>query len=110
MRTQILNWRQRCRTRKVGSVVRFQFGLKTAGLCPVRVTNPPRQSGSGFWPGNVPNRVEPPAINRTAGWLPGPIANTTHEPILVVTIPGVAEIFKTFIYEMTDGTNFKLGN
>ena len=35
---------------------------------------------------------------------------SAHEPILVVTMPGVAEIFKTVIDEMTLGTNFKLVN
>ena len=30
-----------------------------------------------------------------------------HEPILVVTMPGVAETFKTVIEEMTHGTDFK---
>jgi hypothetical protein len=77
MRTQMLNWRQRCRNRKVGTAVRFQPGLKTVGLCPVRVTNPPRQSGSDFWPGNDPNRTEPPAKKRTAAGLHGPVANTS---------------------------------
>jgi len=33
-----------------------------------------------------------------------------HEPIVVVTIPGVAKTIKTVIYEMTHGTNFKLVN
>jgi len=32
------------------------------------------------------------------------------EPILVVTLPGVAETFKSGIYEMTHGTDFKLVN
>jgi len=32
------------------------------------------------------------------------------EPILVVTMPGVAEIFKTVIDEITHGTEFKLVN
>jgi len=32
------------------------------------------------------------------------------EPILVVTMPGVAETFKTIIDEMTNGTEFKLVN
>jgi SNF2 family DNA or RNA helicase len=35
---------------------------------------------------------------------------SAHEPILVVTIPGVAETFKTVIDKMTHGTNFKLIN
>jgi hypothetical protein len=33
-----------------------------------------------------------------------------YKPILVVTIPGVAETFKTVIDEMTHGTDFKLNN
>jgi hypothetical protein len=32
------------------------------------------------------------------------------EPILVVTMPGVAKTFKTVIDEMTDGTEVKLVN
>jgi len=32
------------------------------------------------------------------------------EPILVVTMPGVAETFKSVIDEMTHGTDFKLIN
>jgi hypothetical protein len=32
------------------------------------------------------------------------------EPILVVTMPGVAEMFKTLIDEMTHATDFKLVN
>jgi hypothetical protein len=59
-----------------GTAVRFQPGQKTAGLCPVRVTNPPAQRGSGFWPVVEPNRTEPPVKTRTAGGLPGPVANT----------------------------------
>ena len=35
---------------------------------------------------------------------------SAHEPILVVTMPGVAEMFKTVIDEMTQGTQFKLVN
>jgi len=61
-----------------GPAVRVQPGQKTAGLCPVRVTNPPRPRGSGFWPGNEPNRTEPPVKTRTGGGLPGPVANTNH--------------------------------
>jgi len=41
-------------------------------------------------------------------WHPALIS--THEPILVVTMPGVAETFKTVIDEMTHGTDFKLVN
>jgi hypothetical protein len=41
-------------------------------------------------------------------WNPALIS--AHEPILVVTMPGVAETFKTVINEMTHGTNFKLVN
>jgi len=77
MRTQILNWRQRCRNCKVGTAVRFQPGWRPAGFCPVRVTNPPGQCGSCFWPGVEPNQTKPQANNRTAGRLAGPIANTT---------------------------------
>jgi len=39
-----------------------------------------------------------------------PTLVTALEPILVVTMPGVAETFKTFIDEMTHGTDFKLFN
>jgi len=35
---------------------------------------------------------------------------SAHEPILVVTMPGVAETFKTVIGEMTHATDFKLVN
>jgi len=35
---------------------------------------------------------------------------SAHEPILVVTMPWVAETFKTVIDEMTHGTDFKLVN
>jgi hypothetical protein len=35
---------------------------------------------------------------------------SAHEPILVVTIPGVAETFKTVIDKITHATNFKLVN
>jgi len=36
-----------------------------------------------------------------------PALISAHEPILVVTMPGVAETFKTVIDEMTHGTDFK---
>jgi hypothetical protein len=39
-----------------------------------------------------------------------PALISAHEPILVVTMPGVAETFKTVINEMTHGTDFKLVN
>jgi len=39
-----------------------------------------------------------------------PALISAHEPILVVTMPGVAETFKTVIDDMTHGTNFKLVN
>jgi len=45
--------------------------------CPVRVSTPPRQRASGFWPVLEPIWTEMPAKNRTAGVLPGPIANTS---------------------------------
>jgi len=48
IRTRILNWSQRSRNRMIGTAVPFQPGQIPAILCPVRVTNPPRQSGSGF--------------------------------------------------------------
>jgi hypothetical protein len=39
-----------------------------------------------------------------------PALLSAHEPILVATMPGVAETFKTVIDEMTHGTVFKLAN
>jgi hypothetical protein len=39
-----------------------------------------------------------------------PALISAHEPILVVTMPGVAETFKTVINKMTHGTDFKLVN
>jgi len=39
-----------------------------------------------------------------------PALISAHEPILVVTMPRVAETFKTVIDEMTHGTDFKLVN
>jgi len=39
-----------------------------------------------------------------------PALISAPEPILVVTMPGVAETFKTVIDEMTHGTDFKLVN
>jgi hypothetical protein len=69
-----------------GPAVRFLPGQKTQGFGPVRVTNLPKQSGSGFWPGNEPNRTEPPAKNRTAGGFPGPVANTRCMPYSVLTL------------------------
>ena len=39
-----------------------------------------------------------------------PALISAHEPILVVTMPGVAETFKTVIDEMSHGTDFKLVN
>jgi len=39
-----------------------------------------------------------------------PALISAHEPILVVTMPGVAETFKTIIDEMTHVTDFKLVN
>ena len=39
-----------------------------------------------------------------------PALISAHEPILVVTMPGVAETFKTVIDEMTHGTDFELVN
>jgi hypothetical protein len=39
-----------------------------------------------------------------------PALISAHEPILVVTMPGVAETSKPVIDEMTHGTDFKLVN
>jgi len=39
-----------------------------------------------------------------------PALNSALEPILVVTMPGVAETFKSVIDEMTHGTDYKLVN
>ena len=39
-----------------------------------------------------------------------PALESALEPILVVTVPGMAETFKTFIDEMIHGTEFKLVN
>jgi len=39
-----------------------------------------------------------------------PALMSAHEPILVVTMPGVAETFNTVINEMTQGTDLKLVN
>ena len=39
-----------------------------------------------------------------------PALISTHEPILVATIPGLGETFKTVIDEMTHGTDFTLVN
>jgi hypothetical protein len=39
-----------------------------------------------------------------------PALNTAHETIVVETMPGVAEAFKTVIDELTHGTDFKLVN
>jgi hypothetical protein len=55
----------------------------------------------------VPRRLL--EIQRTPP-LSDPALISAHKPILVVTMPGVAETFTTFIDEMTHGTDFKLGN
>jgi hypothetical protein len=47
IRTQILNWRQRCKNNIVGTAVWFQHGQKLTFLYPVRVSNLPWISGSG---------------------------------------------------------------
>jgi hypothetical protein len=39
-----------------------------------------------------------------------PALSSAFEPSLVVTMPGVAEMFKSVIDEMTYGTDFKLIN
>jgi hypothetical protein len=73
MKTKMLIWRQRCRNRKVATTVRFQHGRKTAGLCSVWVTTPPRQSRSGFWPGHKLNRTDLPAKTRPLAGYPDPL-------------------------------------
>ena len=77
MKTQILNWSQCCRNRIVRTAVRFQPRQIPTILSPVRVTNRPRQSGSGSWPGLELDRTEPLDKTPTAGGLPGPIANAS---------------------------------
>jgi len=59
-------------------MIRVQPGQKTAGLCPVRVTTPPRHSGLGFGPGLELDRTERQVKTRTTGVLPGPVRNTNH--------------------------------
>jgi hypothetical protein len=54
---------------------------------------------------SVPHRVLEIQITPPHGH---PALISAHEPILVVTMPGVAETFKTVIDEMTQGTEFKL--
>ena len=78
IRTQILNWSQICRNRKVGTMVRFQPGQKPTVLCPVLLTTCQDKSRSGFWTGLEPNRTEYPVQTLTAGVLPGPVPNTMH--------------------------------
>ena len=87
IKTQILNWSEKGRNHMIASVVRFQPGQIPAVLCPVRVTNPARQSGSGFWPGLEPNQNKPLVKTLTAGGLPRPIANTTFISISSICNP-----------------------
>jgi len=76
IRTQILNWCQSCRNRKVGTAVRFQPGQKPTVICPVRVTT--RQDIAGRVFGRVWNRTEP--IIRSK---PGPLAGYP-DPLLTL--------------------------
>jgi hypothetical protein len=103
MRTQILNWRQRCTNHKVDTAVRFQPGQNTVGLCPVRVTHLPKRRGSVFWPCNELNRTESPAKIWTPVALPGPVSNThsmyshhiqqnTHYSVMKLIMNGVLMI------------------
>jgi hypothetical protein len=78
IRTQILNCSQSWWNCKVEIAGRFQPGRKTAGLWPVPVTTPPRQSWLRFWPVLQLNRMKPLARNRTADRLPIPIAYTMY--------------------------------
>ena len=77
IRTEIFNWRERCGNHIFGTTVRFQPGQKPMVLCPAWLTNLPRHSASGFWPGLEPNRQFFAVQTQTAGRLPGPVANTT---------------------------------
>jgi len=77
IRTQKLNWSQRCGSLIVRTTVRFQPRQNPTDICPVRVTNPPRWRVWCFWPGLKPNRTEPLAKNSNECRLHGPAANTS---------------------------------
>jgi len=98
MLTQILNWKQMCRNRKIGTAVRLQPGRKPTGSCPVWVINLPRHTGSGFWPGLEPNQTKPPAKTWTAGGLPRLVANTscTRPPSLAI-VADMSKIYKKLV-------------
>jgi len=76
IKTQLLNLSQSCRKPIFGMVVRFQPGQILTVLRPVRVKNPPRQSGWGLWPCLEPIRNKPLVKTWTTGGLPGPVGNT----------------------------------
>jgi len=69
----------KCWVRGNEDLLYVEPGQRTAGLCPVRVTNLARQSGSGFWPGLEPNQTKPQVKTWTAGGLPWPVANTSYK-------------------------------
>ena len=78
IRTPILNRCQSCRNCKLGTVVEFQPGQKPTVLCPVRVTDPPRQTVSGFRTSLQLKRTVHPVHTRPAGGSPGPVADTNQ--------------------------------
>jgi hypothetical protein len=77
IRTQILNWTQRCGNCRFGTAARFQPGQKPTVLFAHRVTNQQRQSGLAFSAGLELKRSELWFKNRTAGGVPIPVANTS---------------------------------
>lgn len=78
IRTEILHWNQRCGNCIFRTAVRFQPGQKPTVQCPVWVSTPARQSGSGFWPGLELNWTELLAKNQSAGGLPGSVTNNSY--------------------------------
>jgi len=102
IRTQILNRSESWRNHQSGTAVRVQPGQKTAGLCPVLVTNPPRHSGLGLWLGLDQNQTKAPVKTQTAGEFPGPVGNTTANALMIIGDPvdildgvrGKSEFFK----------------
>jgi len=74
-----------CQVRENEALLYVEPCQKTAGLCRVQVTSPPRHSGSGFWPGLEPNQTEPLVETWTAGRLPGPLAGYP-DPFLTLVL------------------------
>ena len=81
IRTQIHNWSQSCRSRKVGTAERFQPGQIPTVLCPVRVTTHQDMRSLGSWPGLELNQTGALFKTQTAGGLPRPIVNTNDKHI-----------------------------